>query len=242
MIYGLTIGGLGNQLFIIMATLGYCAKYNLIPRFTSMPDKRPTYWNTFLRHMAHLVNRPPPSLRYTEPSFNYVPIPRSNGTLILSGYFQSAKYFSNINPRKILNIPDQPIDKAFIHFRWGDYKHQQHNHPIQTEQYYLSAIQNFPDDTPYLIFCEKSDFLQIQHEYKTLFAKISWELAQAPTDYEELIMMANCTRGNIIANSTFSWWGAFLNGQKTIYPSKWFGPNLSNKDVSDLPLQGWIKI
>ena len=61
-------------------------------------------------------------------------------------------------------------------------------------------------------------------------------------DWEELLYMS-CCNNHIIANSTFSWWGAFFNPQEKIvcYPSKWFGPGL-NHDTKDLFPENWIKI
>ena len=61
-------------------------------------------------------------------------------------------------------------------------------------------------------------------------------------DWEELLYMS-CCHHHIIANSTFSWWGAFFNPRQKIvcYPSKWFGKKV-NHDTKDLFPENWIKI
>ena len=64
-------------------------------------------------------------------------------------------------------------------------------------------------------------------------------------DYQELMFMSNCEH-LIIANSTFSWFGAYLNDypeKKVIYPNKWFGIlNSSKNDMKDLFMNNWIKV
>ena len=64
------------------------------------------------------------------------------------------------------------------------------------------------------------------------------------TEYEELLYMSNCDHF-IIANSTYSWWGAYLSNNKNkivICPNNWFGPELKHYNLCDLFPTDWIKI
>ena len=63
-------------------------------------------------------------------------------------------------------------------------------------------------------------------------------------DWQQMLVMS-CCHHNIIANSSFSWWGAYLNKniRKIVcYPSKWFGPKTQHHDTSDLCPEEWTKI
>ena len=63
-------------------------------------------------------------------------------------------------------------------------------------------------------------------------------------DYEDLYYMSLC-KHNIICNSTFSWWSAWLNNnadKKIISPKKWFGPGYATHELSDLTPKGWTII
>ena len=71
---------------------------------------------------------------------------------------------------------------------------------------------------------------------KFSFTKVNNDLE----DYEQMILMSLC-QFNIIANSTFSWWGAYLsNAEKILAPKTWFGPNNSHLDTKDIYCDQWI--
>lgn len=194
-----------------------------------------------------------------------------NTNIMLVGYFQSYKYFQqNFNliclildiyekrqevlkecvENKILNIGKLKTTIS-IHFRLGDYKNIQQYHPIMSYEYYkksLDYILNYIDYNPnVLYFCEDQDIDHVNETIKKLNVEYpSIQFSRAPNilnDWQQLLLMSAC-RNNIIANSSFSWWSAYINSyadKLVCYPSTWFGP-ACDKDTTDLFLPNWIKI
>ena len=140
-----------------------------------------------------------------------------------------------------------------LHFRIGDYKSIQHCHPIMTKEYYFSALkyiqtlpQNLNTKFTVLYFCEDSDindandivsYLKEFFEFKFIRENTKME------DWEQLLLMS-CCHHNIIANSSFSWWGAYFNtwvDKIVCYPSIWFGHAIKH-NTEDLCPSLWQRI
>ena len=249
--------GLGNQLFQIFAGLSKCLDNNencyiyktvISPHSDNLP-----YWDTlFIRLKPMLVDHLLSTNIYKEPQFEYKPIPNVE---IIKGFFQSPKYFEH-NWDKLKHYltfnKDIPIQykTVSIHFRIGDYLKPCHSthHPILYEEYYLNAIKHFDENYEYIVFVEKDSIIEMNKRFPNLLKKINYKIAYTinniETDIDELQLMSKCEH-NIIANSSFSWWGAFLNenkDKKVIYPSLWFSGHLSNLDTTGLFKDNWIKI
>ena len=178
-----------------------------------------------------------------------------------------------------------------LHFRVGDYKNLPNHHPLMSLEYYIEALKqvmkNTIDKSPnvdlhscsthnILYFCEEADLQYIQEKMlkplqqnplfknKFTFQCIDHNLS----DWEQLIVMSLCSK-HIIANSTFSWWGAYLGGSapspphlgqadasakgvwaceaggvspQVYYPNTWFGPAMGYKNMSDLFPSHWHRI
>lgn len=208
-----------------------------------------------------------------EKNFTYEPIKAKydpTTTKMLLGYFQSYKYFdfySSVIYRllKIDNYKIQLTNKystlvnddipISIHFRIGDYKKLPDHYIILKETYYRTALNYLLEKTQLdkkknrkvLYFCEDEDIEDVENIINILkldFPIVIFERAD-PTleDWEQLILMSLC-RYNIIANSTFSWWAAYLNTRKNkivVYPDVWFGTKL-NHNTSDLFPADWIQV
>ena len=184
------------------------------------------------------------------------------------GYFQSPKYFQEHSDTicSLMNLPNQISQTrntynhyftentitVSMHFRIGDYIKIQDYHPIMPVQYYISALQHIlmlhnGNPCEVLYFCEQSDIDIVSNmisQMKTVIHNVNFVRADnAISDWEQMLLMANC-RDNIIANSTFSWWGAYLNqthNKHVCYPMKWFGPSAKH-DVIDLFPDDWQRI
>lgn len=241
---------------------------------TSTTTSRPTYWDTIFQAIRPFVRIHflPNSMVITEPHFHYTPIPIITQPCILYGYFQSYRYFSDQFPiiARLLKIDSQRnclLDRlnhirsangwreeepiVSIHFRIGDYKKHPNHHPIVSVYYYIYALQEFSRQTNgtirALYFCEPGDHTEVIgkiHEINKRVPNIVWVCAPfTMSDWEQLLLMSLCNH-HIIANSTFSWWGAYINSSHTkrvFYPSPWFGSQIDN-DTSDLCPPEWTKI
>ena len=232
--------------------------------------ERPTYWDTFLKRMKPFllkeVSRDTPV--YKETTLHYVPLQLvTNHNFIFYGYFNSYKYSADkyFDIYKLLDISSlknqtrENYSQYFnnqaisIHFRHGDYRNIQESHPILSNQYYINSLQNIinktnKNDWTCLYFCEKDDNKAIQIKIKILkrrFKHLKFIKADdKAVDWQQLLLMS-CCQHNIIANSTFSWWGAYFNENKdkiVCYPDVWFGSKLAHNDTKDLFLDSWDKI
>ena len=207
-------------------------------------------------------------LIYREPRFQYTPLPviPEDKNVKLYGYFQSYKYFhesrSSIFKMIRLTKSKESILSKFsenffqntisLHFRIGDYKNLQHCHPVLPFEYYKMALQRLIEDTEkdswkVLYFYEKQNTDEVKGHIETLkkqFPNLVFEgIDHDLEDWEQLTTMSLCQH-NIIANSSFSWWGAYMNDNenKVYYPNIWFGPALADKNTCDLCLKEWNEI
>lgn len=179
--------------------------------------------------------------------------------------------------RKFLPVvKDKDKDKEVIvsmHFRLGDYKKYPETYVLQPVEYYQKALSHIvralPKDSliKVIYFCEDEDFEEVQTIIANHFLTFKDESKEekegkgenitmvransSASDWEQLLMMSLCDH-HIIANSTFSWWGAYLNVAPTkivCYPENWFAPEFLLKSIGatgdlleDLCPPLWTKI
>jgi len=131
--------------------------------------------------------------------------------------------------------------------KWS-YQMLQDSHPLCKKEYYLEALKEFPDDKNVIIvsdligWCKKQDWMQEDRFY---FSDSSYEVFGdgASIPYVDLCLMSLCG-GGIIANSSLSWWGAWLqnNTGKIVAPDPWYGNAYSHLDTKDLIPDRWVKL
>ena len=256
------MGGLGNQLFQIFALLSYSVKYK-IPFYFELKQSnrsdRPFYWDNLLKSLRPFL-KPAINLPiYKEPHFHYSLIPYIEEPFKLFGYFQSYKYFKENEESifRLLKIREtqklfKASDSISLHFRIGDYKDIQEHHPLLTTEYYIKALEQLIKDTGkdnwnIIYFFEKKDITLVNKHIDILkksYPKLTFEpIDNTLCDWEQMIKMSMC-KHNIIANSSFSWWGAYLNPYKSnvYYPKVWFGSAQGVKVMSDLFPPNWTII
>ena len=282
MITAILYGGLGNQLFIIFATIAYSLEVKnsfwfLKTDKTVGITERTSYWDNIFINLKEFLELTPPKcenlLKYKEPKIKYLKIPKyPHENIILDGYFQSFRYFIEYYEkiRKILKINEmQQIiknkyssynleNKTSLHFRYGDYKSLSNIYPLISLPYYENCINNIISN---MTEEELQEPLEIMYFYDEIYPEDKKRVSiiinvlmkkfkfikfckccEIIPDWEQLLLMS-CCKNNIITNSTFSWWGAFLNNsptKKVFYPSIWFSTNLINEN--DLFPVNWTKI
>jgi hypothetical protein len=123
-----------------------------------------------------------------------------------------------------------------IHIRFGDYKQNPHIHPSVSKEYLDKALEMVGPYSHLFLFGDDKEWLgkNFNGENITLVDE---------DDYVDMWMMSLC-KNNIIPNSTFSWWSAFLNKNKNkqiISPSIWFGPS-GPQNYYDMFQPDWTKL
>lgn len=201
---------------------------------------------------------------YTEREFSYnydVSRIKPLKKTLYTGYFQSEKYFSDFAERlreelvflKYPNIETQKMEDKIanderavsLHFRRGDYvtnKKVQSFHGVCDLDYYRRAVDLVHEIDPHL-YIFSDDLKWVRENFNTGFKTTYVDINNKPQDsYGDMLLMSKA-RHNIIANSSFSWWGAWLNNNPdkiVVAPCSWFAD--SSLNTSDLIPTDWIKV
>ena len=201
---------------------------------------------------------------YREPHFHFDPafFDLSGTEILLNGYFQSPRYFESV--AELLRERFQPAAplsataadwaakiaaspcSVSLHVRRGDYLEAPNSalHDALDRGYYdraVNLIQRLAGETvEFFLFSDEPDFIA------EAFADLpDAHVVRSDPDksWEDMFLMARC-RHHIIANSSYSWWGAWLNpaeDKRVIAPARWLAPNeMAARNVLDLYPLDWI--
>jgi len=265
------MGGIGNQMFQISAAKGLTLKLkDMYPEdykdvkcvfdFNKCDTKlQGNVSNTYKDDFFRLV--PNESIgqlkhRFKENGFSYSEIPPvkewANG-LELFGYFQSPKYFHDYRNDilRLFYFSDKRVVKIYdflntisgeddkvtaVHVRRGDYLNNPGYHTTCGIEYYKKAIEKIGGGQ-FIFISDDIEWCKENFKGDNIF------YSPFTTEIDDLTLISNCDN-QIIANSSFSWWGAYLCKREdniVIGPKTWFGPK-GPQDTHDVLLENWIKI
>ena len=189
----------------------------------------------------------------------------------LHDYFQTEKYFKNIEDtirsdftfkKEVVDtckdfLSTLPEEKIFMHVRRGDYVNHPDQHPALPISYYEESYKKF-DDPTVLVFSDDLEWVKQQEffqgdnflisevdvRYDHLSDNIDGQ-GNSLIPFYDLYMMTQCN-GAVIANSSMSWWRAWLQKNTTlpiVAPTPWFGKTaLENIDPKDLIPDDWTQL
>lgn len=243
------MGGLGNQLFQISNALSKSLENgaSLLLRRHSQTQLQGNDTSKYIDNVYKKINFSDlilTELNITEKewSYNTIKIPKDK-SIQFTGYYQSSLNFKKHKQEVIecfspsLEFKKSMIKKykklsnennISIHVRRGDYLNFQNIHPVISKSYITECLNRISKYDHIFIFTDDKEWVN-----NNLFFENSTLVSE--DDWVEMWIMSMC-RINIISNSSFSWWGSYLNQNpnKEVYsPSIWFGEN-GPKNYTDI--------
>ena len=280
------VGGLGNQMFQYVAAKSLAKLHRTklcldLSWFKNIPDKATTRKFELAcfklsKQIPHLTSPSREGIEqfldkfkfwnkkkfYQEPHYHFDSKFFDLGSdVVLNGYFQSEKYFKNIEKiirkeftfkhkkkgrNKELAELIKKTNSVSLHIRRGDYvsdaKTDQTHGTCNLDYYHrcITKIKKEVEDPHYFIFSDDINWVKENLKINHPAEYVDWNTGEK--SYEDMRLMIQC-KHNIIANSSFSWWGAWLNDNpnKIVFaPQKWFLDD--SKNTKDVIPEIWRKI
>ena len=263
-------GRLGNQMFQYAALVGIATKQNLAYGLDYSYASNDLTWDQFGvddSYVTLAIDKPfDLSAEHTEVEYPIVQEQQwefhfqekffeVGDNIKLRGYFQTYRYFDHCTDliRKEFTFKKEIVAAAnsflkdkqsqptvSIHVRRGDYVELAH-HGLCDISYYTNAISTYFSDKPYNFIVVTDD---VEWAKSTFVGGDNFFVSETYNQYVDMCIMSLCNH-NIIANSTFSWWGSWLNqnpDKLVVAPSVWFRDCLSHLETKDVCLPTWKKI
>lgn len=256
------MGQLGNQFFQIATATSLALDNEATPIFPGLITEKefnvPLNYSKIFYHLNTQQPKNPVDYIYIEPQFPYSPIPFQPNMLI-RGWFQSEKYFRHHKQEILYLFAPHPEISCYLQEKYSDilkqdntvaihyrsYALEDPQHLVYADcgmDYFTQAINMFPEDSIFVV-CS-NDIQWCKQNFSNLDRKFIF--VENETHYHDLYLMSMC-KHNIICNSSFSWWSAYLNknpDKQIIAPKKWFNPKYEAliKGAQDLIPEEWITI
>lgn len=231
-------GRLGNQMFQYSSIIGIAKKKGYDYCFPLSKSSIPKWFNITAKDSLFRCQRAHLERFSFEPRVFDMP-----DNIDYSGYFQTEKYFDHCSDfikkeftfkQEIKSSVDDWFNKntdnyISVHIRRGDYLGIKHIHPTPDIEWYKAAMNLFPD-SKFLFFSDDLEWCK-ENFSDHIFSPFK-------NEGEDMYAMTKCA-GHVIANSSFSWWGAWLEGGKTVAPKMWFGSE-GPQDWQDIYCKDWV--
>jgi hypothetical protein len=252
-------GGLGNILFQVSTAYAVSKRDNMdfcvdLSKYHGGRYDVNKYFPNILRKIkvCNFFNH---DFFFGESQHTYSGIPKFSSDTKLNGYFQSEKYFKEYR-KEILELlsPNSEIinklenrfgeilkkDTCSIHIRRGDYIHLSEYYFNLPLNYYEKSVNIIGSNKTFLVFSDDIEWCKSNLDF--IENKIFIDDLE---DYESLYLMSLC-KNNITSNSTFGWWGAWMNENEdkiVVCSNEWFGKSLKHLlNSSDINCENWIKL
>ena len=258
-------GRIGNHLFQMAAGASLAHRIKANFKAIIAPDSEPIskdnhqsmasylipLQSTIFQQIEFVTQMPQGIPTYAWHEFQYKPIPQKTTDIIIDGYFQSYLYHDTYYVQQIFSIPTEIRDSLNKKYTWitrpfisinvrrGDYLKLPHRFSICSMKYFRTAMKQFDSQQLFVIISDDINWC------KKHFKGNNIVFADKNSGILEDLYLQTFAQGNIISNSSFSWWGAYLNShpdKKVYYPTPWFGPHNSHHDTSDLCPPSWVAI
>lgn len=251
MIYVIFSDRLGNNLFQFAAAISISERVTICACDCMIYDQTLKYRDVFFKDVA-VINHVPEGVKmYEEPFYHFRKISHNEGEeTAIKGYFQSHKYVNQKIVWERFLAPDFVVsfiksnyneilseEYTSVHVRRGDYTKSLYEHPVCNVKYYQDAMEIIGIDKKFIFV---SDDIAWCKEH---FQGSNYIFVENSDEIIDLFIPSFC-KNNIISNSSYGWWGAYLNKNSdklVIAPDPWFGFRNSNNTQDLLPVS-WIVI
>jgi hypothetical protein len=232
------LGGLGNQLFEVAAAYAYAVDHGAtltLAKNWAIDNKhsRQDYFDTVFSRFPRVRTVMPDGIYQEQPRncTRYVPMPDYLGkgsAHVFHGFFQNERYFAKhkrsfLDMLRLPEVPEMPDGACFLHVRRTDYLAIP-LHNVDLSSYYPRAIEYVRKQrlgTRFVVFSDDIEWCKKE----PWIASLNPDFNEDPDEVRALCSMAACEVGGICANSTYSWWGAYMNPSPdkcVTFPDTWF--------------------